>query len=61
MERKEKFERRTEYLMEGVQQEGLEEEWNKITVVVMKATEEVCGTVRREVGRPWTIVLEEEL
>ena len=61
MEKREEFERRTEQLEEGVQQGGLEEEWKKITGVVMKAAEEVCGIVRREVGNPWTVGHEEEL
>ena len=61
MEKREEFERRAEQLMEGVQQEGLEEEWRKITGVVMKAAEEVCGTVRREVGNPGMVGNEEEL
>ena len=39
MEKREEFERRTEQLIEGVQQEGLEEVWKKITGVVMKAAE----------------------
>ena len=35
MEKREEFERRTEELIEGVLQEGLGEEWKKITSVVM--------------------------
>ena len=52
MEKREEFERRTEQLMESVEQEGLEEEWKKITGMVRKADEEVCGRVRREVENP---------
>ena len=61
MERRAEFERKTEQLMEGVQREGKKEEWKKITAVMMKAAEEVCRTVSREVGNPWTVGYEEEL
>ena len=61
IEKREVFEGRTEQLMLGVQQDGLEEEWKNITGVVMKAAEEVCSSVTREVGSPWTLEHEEEI
>ena len=58
---REKFERRTEALIEGEQHERLKEGWWEITRVMMRAAEEICGVVRREVGSPWMIGHDEEL
>ena len=60
-EKKMEYERRTSELVQEEARGEMNEEWKKMTRVMIEAAKEVCGEVSRPVANPWTIGREEEV